>query len=255
MPDFAQDLDEVITRAAKAGIGAIVTVGIDPESSRKAVALAEKYPQVFATVGLHPHDASKMTTTDLAELEQLCQHARVVAIGEIGLDFYRNLSPKDVQLEAFRQQLQLAEHNDLPVVVHSRDAHEQMAEALLPWADRQRKIGRKIQHLGVLHCFSGDTDEALSYYQSGFLISIAGTITYPKTDLLADAVRALPLEALLVETDCPFLTPHPHRGRRNEPLHVTLTKDKIAGIRNVPPEVIEKATTENTIRLFALGIA
>lgn len=248
MPPFASDLDEVLERARQAKVENIITIGCDLESSRIAISLSERYPEVFATVGFHPHEAAKMRDGDLGEMAKLCQHPKVVAIGEIGLDFYRNLSPRDAQLQAFRQQLKLAGELGLPVVIHSREAAKDTMQILSQWAPQQQ--GRN--PLGVLHCFSGDIAMARSYLKQGFLISIAGPVTYPQSRRLAEIARNLELDKILVETDCPFLTPHPHRGQRNEPAYLSLTVERIAQLRDTSPEAVAQQTARNAAALFHL---
>ncbi len=249
---FKHDLDAVLDRAWQAGVTAIVTIGIDLETSRAAIALAEAHERVFATVGFHPHDAKIADAAALAELRELAQHPRVVAIGEMGLDFYRDRSPRDVQRRVFRQQLQLAAEVGKPVVIHDRQAHTQTLDILRRWvAESQPKPG---QRRGVFHCFSGDLDLAWAAIELGFLIGVDGPLTYHNAHQLRATVKALPLENLLVETDAPFLTPHPHRGKRNEPAYVRLVAQKMAAVKNLPLEEVAQATTANAQALFQLDI-
>ena len=243
---FAADRDEVLTRARAAGVDTIITVGADLASSRQAVALAERHPWIYAAVGVHPHDAVQADEAALAELARLAGHERVVAIGEIGLDFYRDLSPRPAQREALWAQLALARRLDLPVVVHDREAHAEVLAALRDWAhgyDGAR---------GVLHCFSGDEDMAREAIGLGFYISFAGPLTYAKASRLQRLAATLPLDRLLVETDCPYLTPEPRRGRRNEPANVRLVAERMAALRGLPLAAVAQATTANAGRLFGL---
>jgi TatD DNase family protein len=225
-PRFDADRQAVIERAHAAGVAAMVNVGVDVASSRRAVALAGKHSSIYAAVGMHPHDAKKLDGASLAELRELAQGPEVVAIGEIGLDYYRNLSPQDVQRRAFRAQLAWAAKLGKPVIIHDRDAHDEVMDMLADWApglDRSPLAGR----LGVLHTFSGDMAMAERAIDLGFYISISGPVTYKSARQLPEIVRTLPLDRLLVETDCPFLAPHPHRGKRNEPAYVrNLNREK-----------------------------
>lgn len=247
MRQFNKDRDSVMERARRAGVAAVVDVGCDIASSEAAIALAERYDEVFATVGFHPHSAAAMGNGDIERLAELAKHPRVVAIGEIGLDFYRNLSPREAQVEAFRGQLDLARELDMPVVIHSRQASDEVFDILSRWA------GKSDNPLGVLHCFSGERRLASEYIDMGFFISIAGPVTYGKSSA-ADIACHLPLDKLLIETDCPFLTPHPHRGKRNEPSYVSLVAEKIGELRGIPGEEVAQCTADNAIRLFRLPI-
>ncbi|HIC92753.1 MAG TPA: TatD family deoxyribonuclease, partial [Anaerolineae bacterium] len=199
-PQFDGDREEVIERALAAGVRRIINVGADLASSRRAVALAEAHPPIYAAVGVHPHDAKTLTDEALAELLGLARHPKVVAIGEIGLDFYRDLSPREAQRQAFERQLALARELGLPVIVHDRNAHAEVMDVL-------RRRGLR----GVLHCFSGDLEMARQAIEMGFYISVAGPATFKNAKRLPEIVRQLPLERLLIETDCPYLAPHPHR--------------------------------------------
>lgn len=247
---FEGDRAEVLRRAWTANLAAIITVGTDIDESRSAVALAAAEPRIYATVGVHPHDADAMTPATLAELAALARQPKVVAIGEIGLDFYRMLSPKEAQEQALRSQLQLATEVSLPVVIHSRDAHAETYAALAHWVSEQPPSERP---RGVMHCFSGDLDLAWRYVELGFLISLAGPVTYPKNVALQQVAAELPLEHLVVETDCPYLSPQSRRGRRNEPANIVETAKRIAELRHCPARTIAAATTRNARRLFQIG--
>jgi TatD DNase family protein len=238
---FAGDLDAVLERARAAGVGGIIVSGYDLASSRAAVDLAAGHEDVWATVGIHPHDARFATRQALAEVERLARRPRVVAIGECGLDFYRDLSPRDVQARAFAAQLELAAALDLPVVVHSREA---MPETLHTLARVRLPAG------GVLHCFDGDTEDARRAVSLGLYLSAAGPLTYRRDLTLARALAAVPLERLVVETDCPYLSPAGHRGQRNEPAHVVSVAAALAGARNGRPADVARATTANSAALF-----
>ena len=247
-PALLAEIDDVLARARAAGVERCVTVGTDLQTSRAAVALAETHDEIFATVGLHPHDAKDWTPELARELRALAANERVVAIGEIGLDFYRNLSPRAIQLQAFREQLALADELDLPVVIHSRDAHDATWDVLAPWGAACRR-GAPV---GVLHCFSGHDTLALAYAEMGFLISFAGPVTYPKNGELRAAAAALRADAIVIETDCPYLSPQPTRGKRNEPANIVHTAQQIAKTRGESLEVVAQATFANAVRLFRL---
>ena len=257
--DFSQfdgDRERVIERAATAGVKAIVNVGTDLASSRAAVALAEAYPQIYAAVGVHPHDAKTLTGEVLKELGALASHTKVVAIGEIGLDFYRDLSPRDKQRQAFKQQLALASEAGKPVIIHDREAHKVVMAILRRWAcpERGRRVEGGHESVGVLHCFSGDLAMAQESIELGFYISIAGPVTFQNARRLRELVRQLPLEKLLIETDCPYLTPHPHRGKRNEPAHVRLVAQEVARIKGLSLADVARTTSDNAQSLFALKL-
>jgi TatD DNase family protein len=246
---FDSDRSETLDRAWSAGLTNIVTVGTDIKESMKAVELARDEPLVFATAGIHPHDADSVSPDTLEELASLATQPKVVAIGEIGLDFYRMLSPREAQEQAFWSQLSLARVLGLPVVIHSRDAHEETYAILSEWAaDRRASDGPT----GVLHCFSGDLDLAERYVALGFLISIAGPVTYPKNLALQQVAAELPLEHLVAETDCPYLSPQTRRGKRNEPANVVETIGRVAELRGMPVQDVAAATTSNAQRLFRI---
>ena len=250
---YNRDRDQVLERARGAGVAAVVDVGCDLDSSRAAIRLAAQYSEVFAALGFHPHSAAKMRDSDLERLSELAQHPKVVAIGEIGLDFYRNLSPREVQVEAFKKQLALACRLKLPVIVHCRDAQEEVLSILTEWAYGAGGVGGAKEPLGVLHCFSGDRELSQRYIEMGFLLSIAGPITYPSSHAM-EIAHHIPLDKLLIETDCPFLTPQPYRGKRNEPSNVSFVAEKIGEIRGVPTDVVAEHTTANAAQLFGLPL-
>lgn len=247
-PWIGDDLPEVMARAKEAGVEQMVTIGCSLEDSQNALAVAERYDNVSATVGVHPHDAKDWDDHTEAEFTRMAEAEQVVAIGEIGLDFYRNLSPHKDQYQAFEAQLALADQLGLPVVIHSRDAHEETYRVLEKWAKSQSR-GHPI---GVIHCFSGDADLAHRYHDLGFLISFAGPVTYPKNHDLRDAAASLPLEAIVVETDCPYLSPQPRRGKRNEPANVRHTAEQIADVRPQSLDAVTRQTTANGLGLFRI---
>ena len=247
-PWIGDDLPDVMDRAAEAGVSRIVTIGCSLEDSRNALKVAEQYEHVWATLSVHPHDAKDWTTEIESEFRTIAKHEKVVAIGEIGLDFYRNLSPHDDQYRAFEAQLALADDLNLPVVIHSRDAHEECYGVLLEWANRRTREFP----IGVIHCFSGDAELAHRYHDLGFLISFAGPVTYPKNEALREAAASLPLEAIVIETDCPYLSPQPRRGKRNEPANVRHTAELISEVRNEPLDILSQRMALSATSLFRL---
>jgi TatD DNase family protein len=250
-PKFDADRGVVLERAKAAGVAVLISVGADLASSRRAVELAEGDDAIYATVGIHPHDAKTLDGEALAALRELAQRPRVVAIGEIGLDFYRDLSPRDVQRRAFQAQLGWAARLGKPVVIHDRDAHDEILEILTGWARGLGSVSLE-GRLGVLHTFSGDLAMAERAIDLGFYISISGPVTYRNARQLPEIVQALPLDRLLVETDCPYLAPHPYRGKRNEPAHVQWVAKRIAELKNLAFEEVAAATTANAQHLFDL---
>jgi TatD DNase family protein len=240
---FNDDRAEAIQRSFAADVRCIITVGTDLDSSRAAIALAQQYGSIYAAVGVHPHDAAQVGSDTLQKLLQYARDDRVVAIGEIGLDFYRNLSPHDRQKETFVAQLELARQVNKPVIIHDRDAHTETTAIL-------REQGRSWR--GVLHCFSGDREMALTVIQMGFYISFAGPVTFDNARRLQELARELPLERMLIETDCPYLAPQPHRAQRNEPGYVRWVAAKIAALRGMPLERVAEVTTDNARQLFGL---
>ena len=244
-PELVADLEGVLQRARAAGVIGMVTIGTDRETNPAAVALAERLDAVHATVGIHPHDAAEATPADFEAMEALARgSAKVVALGEMGLDFFRNLSPPDVQVAVFRRQLAMARDLGKPVVIHCRDAH---AEALAILAEeRASEVG------GVMHCFSADVAVARRCLDQGLFISLAGPVTYKNARALPEVARFVPADRLVLETDCPFLPPHPHRGQRNEPAWVAITAARVAELRGVSLEALGEATTRNARQLFRL---
>ncbi|MDE2988141.1 MAG: TatD family hydrolase [Chloroflexota bacterium] len=247
-PWIGDDLPEVMARAKQAGVEQIVTIGCSLEDSRNALAVAEQYDNVRATLGVHPHDAKNWDDETEDEFTRMADNPNVVAIGEIGLDFYRNLSPHTDQYRAFEAQLSLADQLNLPVVIHSRDAHEETYGILEDWAGQSNRPAP----IGVIHCFSGDADLAHRYHDLGFLISFAGPVTYPKNDALRAAAASLPLHAIVIETDAPYLSPQPQRGKRNEPTHIHHTANQIAEVRNESVDAIASQIFFNARRLFRI---
>ncbi len=253
LKQFDADREAVIARAEQAGVTRMITIGVDLASSRAAVALAEAHPAVYATVGVHPHEAASFDEVTLAELKSLARHPKVVAVGEIGLDFYRDYSPRAAQRWAFEAQLALAEAVGKPVVVHIRDAHDAAWAILRPWAD-SHPWRTADQPVGVLHCYSGDLTLAQEAIAHGFYLGFDGPITYTNARKPPDMVRHLPLDNLLVETDAPYLTPHPFRGQRNEPAFLRLVAERVAELKERPFDEIAAITSANATRLFALDV-
>ena len=243
--DYSGDFEEMLQRAADAGVGAMVVVGTDIESSRECLELAQKHPHLYAAVGIHPHDAGRVTDACYDVIRDLALASpKVVAIGEIGLDFYRDRSPRDQQEQVFRRFLRLAAEVDKPVIIHDRDAHERVLAIL-----REERTGR-----GVLHCFSGDSAMAAEAIAMGFYISIPGTVTYPANEVLRRVVAAASIDRMLVETDCPYLSPVPHRGKRNEPAHVRLAAERVAEVKGLSLADVARITTKNCRDLFGIRL-
>ncbi|MGD2144839.1 MAG: TatD family hydrolase [Anaerolineae bacterium] len=238
-PQFDDDRGAVIERAREAGLVAIVNIGTTLASSRASVALAEQYELIYAAVGIHPHDARWADRGALDELRGLAHHPKVVAIGETGLDYYRDYSPRPAQRRSFRNQLALASALGLPVVVHSRDAHEDVLATLRDWGGT-----------GVLHTYAGGPEHLNQVMEMGFSIGISGPVTFADADRLREAVSAVPSDRLLLETDCPYLAPEPHQGKRNEPAYVRYVAEAVARARWEPVDQVADAATENTLRLF-----
>ena len=241
---YGDDLEAVLTRARAIGVAGLVTVGTDTVSSQAAIDLAARHSDVWASVGIHPHDAGAAAVEHIAEIERLAAGPRVVAVGEIGLDFFRNLSPPDVQDRIFRLQLEVARRVGKPVLIHCRDAHAETV-AILAEA-RVAEMG------GVMHCFSGDVSVARECLDLGLHISLAGPVTYRNSRALPDVARFVPADRLVVETDCPFLPPEGHRGTRNEPAYLTLTASRVAALRGEPLDRLAARMTDNARVLFRL---
>jgi TatD DNase family protein len=244
-PEFAGDRDAVLARARAAGVRRLLAVGADLPSSRAAVALAADVPDVWAAVGIHPHEATTADGAALDELARLARAPRVVAIGEIGLDYFRDRAPRDAQARALERQLALAREAALPVVLHCREAH---ADLLAVLAAGLGPAG------GLLHCFSGDLAVAERGFALGLLVSIAGPVTYPNARRLVEVVRAVPLDRLVLETDCPYLPPQPWRGQRNEPGYLPVTAARVAELRGLPLGAVAEATTANACRLLRVPL-
>jgi TatD DNase family protein len=249
---FDDDRDDVVQRAREAGVSMMLNIGTgDPHSDdfRKAVAVAEKYDNVFASVGVHPHDAKLYDDMAEQHLIDLAKSEKVIAWGEIGLDFYYDHSPRDVQRDVLRRQIRTARALALPIIIHSRDADDETVAILSAECAGDDFPG------GIMHCFGGTPEMATSLMQLGFLISFAGNVTFKKAENLRDAARVVPLEKLLVETDCPFLTPEPFRGKRNEPAYVEHTAKFLSNFYGVEFDVLARQTTKNFLEFFKLQAA
>ena len=247
MKQFNSDRDQVIDRAVSADVKYIITVGIDIISSRNAVKLTTRYPSIFATAGVHPHNADNANKNDLEQIALIAQQEKIIAIGEIGLDFFRNRSARKKQIEVFTQQLAIATSLDLPVVIHDREAHTETVNLL-------SSFKRDGLH-GMIHCFSGDYKLAKMFINMGYYISIPGTVTFNNASQIQDVVRRIPINKLLLETDAPFLAPLPHRGKRNEPSYIIHTAQKIAKLRGISFEEISYQTSKNACQLFNLSFS
>lgn len=243
-PQFDVDRDEVIRRAVGAGVDLIIDVGIDTVTSARAVDLAKKYAQIYASVGIHPHEAEKATDKELERIRELAANEKVVAIGEIGLDYHYPRSPAAVQIRAFRRQIRMAKELGLPVIIHSRESNRDVLQVIKE--EEASLVG------GIMHCFSGDLREAIEFLSLGFLISIAGPVTFRNAHRLRDVVTGLPLDSLLLETDCPFLSPHPYRGQRNEPMRVINVAREIASLKKISLSEVGQRTTANARRILKL---
>lgn len=240
---FDADRDEVIQRAFDGGLAGFLNAGADMESSLRGIEIAEKHPGIYAAVGIHPHDAKTATESDYAQLAGWATRAKVVAIGEIGLDYHYNLSPRDVQQEVFIRQLDVARQTGLPYIVHDREAH----------ADCMNLVKREGKGLaGVFHCFSGSLEMARELLSLGLYISFAGPLTFANAAKLKEIAASVPLDKVLIETDCPYLTPQPYRGRRNEPLYVKHVAAELAALCNLEIDEVGRITHENAKNLFRL---
>jgi len=240
----ATDLNNVVARAEAAGVSPLITVGIDLESSKKAIQLAGQFDSVFATVGIHPHNVRNLSEDTYAELEKLCSAPKVVAYGEVGLDYVKEYAPKPMQLEHYDRQLDLARKINLPVVIHDREAHEDIIRLL-------KKRG-PFAAGGVMHCFSGNWSLARKVLDLGFHLSLPGIVTFSKAADMQVVARKIPADSLLLETDAPFLTPEPLRGKKNFPEYILFTAQKIAELRDIPFVELAKITTDNALRFFDL---
>ena len=243
-PDFEDELDDVIRRAGNAGVGLMVTISTRVRQFDRILGLAERYDNVFCSVGTHPHNAADETDVTVEELVQLAQHPKVVGIGESGLDYYYDNSPRDVQAAGFRVHIAAARETGLPLIIHSRDAEDDTASIL------REEMGQGA-FTAVLHCFSSHADLARAGLDMGLYVSFSGIVTFNRAEELRDVARFVPHDRLLVETDAPYLAPMPNRGKRNEPAYVVHTLDRLASVLDVPREQLARQTSDNFFRLFS----
>lgn len=246
MDSYGHDLDAVIARAANSGISDIITIGIDIKSSKKALLLSQKYEMVHAAAGIHPHDVANISAKDLCWLEShIKQNSKdFVAYGEIGLDYVKQYADPKLQRDTFRNQLKIAKSCNKPIIIHDREAHSDILEIL--------KEEGPFDYGGVMHCFSGDIHYAKKVLDLGFYISIPGIVTFKNATLLKEVSKQIPLEAMLIETDGPFLAPTPYRGKRNEPAYVLYTAQAIADLRNITLNEVADTTSQNGRNLFSI---
>lgn len=243
--DFKNDIDGVLERARQAGVNYMIVPGTDLATSREAIALAEKYENIYAAVGIHPHDSKDWNESIIDELAQMILHGKVVAIGEIGLDYFYDFSPREKQLEAFRAQLELALKEGMPVIIHNREADGDMMNIIRGY----RGTSLRAQ----FHCYSGSLEQARELIHMNHLLSFTGNITYKKNEELREVVKNIQVEDLMLESDAPFMAPLPHRGKTNEPAHIGLTAQKIAELQNITLENVAQATSYNVFSLFGIG--
>jgi TatD DNase family protein len=244
MSDFDADRELVIERAEAVGVDTILTVGIDIQSSLAALALARRYPGLYASAGCHPHNSRDFSSARADSLADIASAPEVVAWGEIGLDYFRNNSPKEAQRKAFAMQLERAWDMNLPVVIHDREAHDEILHTV-------KRMGKR-PRCGVIHCFSGDLNLAAQFISLGYYISIPGTVTYSKADQVRKTAAGISIEHILVETDSPFLAPVPRRGKRNEPAYVSYTVEALAGLKGMDPQEASRITAANARKLFGI---
>lgn len=244
-PNFSEDLDEVIERAKSSEVDYIIVPATDIETAKQTLDLADKYEMVYAQVGVHPHETKEWTNDSLKIIEDLTQHPKVVAIGEIGLDYYYDFSPKEKQIEAFRAQIELALKLDLPVVIHNRESNEDIMRI----AGEYCSSGLR----GQFHCFNGSLSEARDLIRMKYFVSFTGNITFKKADLLRETLSNIRLHYVMLETDSPFMTPVPYRGKRNEPAYVKYVAQQIAELHKIPVEEVARVTSINAFRLFGIG--
>jgi len=250
MSRFDTDREKVIQRAAQSGVTTIINVGIDLASSQTAIELAQRYPAIIlATVGIHPQESARITGKDIAALSNLSRKSRIVAIGEIGLDFCRDCAPHYQQIEVLQWQLALADEMQLPIIIHCRQAEKEMVTTLTDW---HASHGSSSVPSGVIHCFNGSLELANNYINLGFYISLGAYIGYPSSKSLREVIKALPMDKLLIETDCPFLPPQSRRGQRNEPAYVEETATELGLIKGLSLEVVADCTTANAKQIFRI---
>lgn len=241
---FDSDREELLEAMQKNDIDLVVNIGADLSSSINSVRLSEEYDFIYATVGVHPHSAKSMDDNTVSLLKTFAKKEKVVGIGEIGLDYYYDNSPREIQRKRFIEQINLAKEMDLPIVVHTRDAAGDTMDIIREAQDGSLR--------GVMHCYSGSVEQALEYIDLGFYISLAGPVTFKNARVPKEVAKAVPLDKLLIETDSPYLTPEPYRGKRNNPIYVRQVAEKIAEIKGISVEEVAKATSKNTKELFGI---
>jgi TatD DNase family protein len=251
MSQFDNDRDEVINRANNAGVNTIITIGIDLDSSRKAIKLAEQHPGILASIGIHPQESKGVSEENLLHLSELGKNPVVVGVGETGFDFYHNYSPREDQFKALEWQLEMAKSLALPVIIHSRQAQTETLSVLRRWSASYALPDNKPR--GVIHCFNGDLKLAREYLDLGFFISIGGYIGYPSSASLRETVKEIPFEKLVLETDCPFLPPQKFRGKRNEPAYTLITTEVMAGLKHISQEDLAAQTSINADKIFHIS--
>ena len=239
---FNEDRDELLSSLFESGVSHIIICGCNLESSLTTIALSEKYDNLYAAVGVHAHEASDCTDTDLAEIEKLYSHKKVVAVGEIGLDYYYDFSPRERQIEVFRQQIELANKLDLPVIIHDREAHEDTLNIL-----------KELRPKGVVHCFSGSAEMAKEIIRLGLYIGLGGAVTFKNAKKPVEVAQYVPLDRLLLETDAPYMTPVPFRGKRCDSSHIAYTAEKIAEVKSMDVQELIDICNENSKRLFGIN--
>ena len=246
--DFRPDITEVIKRANDAGVNAFVVPATNHQTAREAIHLAERFPNLFVCVGFHPLDLEHYSETNFKVIEELVLHPKVVAVGEIGIDYFYDTSPRDYQKEIFSRQIEFAVQKNLPIVVHTRDSVQDAVDIAVKFAQKNhqwRKDGKR----GVFHCFTGNAKQALTLFENNFLVSYPGPVTFKKSTM-PETVKEIGISNIMLETDAPFLTPVPHRGKRNEPSYIPLIAQKISEIVNLPVEEVAMITTHNAKHLF-----
>ncbi|MFQ3546554.1 TatD family hydrolase [Halobacillus rhizosphaerae] len=241
---FEEDMEETIERARAEGVRYMTVVGFDHKTIPKAIEIAENHEDIYAAVGWHPVDAIDMKEEDLQWIEELTSHPKVVALGEMGLDYHWDKSPADVQKEVFRKQIRLAKKVRMPIIIHNREATEDIVEILKE--ENAAEVG------GIMHCYSGPVETAKECIDMNFMISLGGPVTFKNAKLPKEVAKAIDLEHLLVETDCPFLAPHPNRGKRNEPAYVKLVAEQIAELKEITYEEVAEITTANALKFFGI---